>query len=205
MELNEALAEVNRMLKPVVTATVLDATTAMEGMGPAAATPVEMGLLVASADIVAADSVGCHLMGIDPMQARLIRFCAERGVGEMYLSRIAVVGERVEDHARRFRLPYEALAEDFPEVRLVTEHACSGCMLNLFRAMEIARHHGQAINCDTLVIGPGVTSEGEVLLVGQCTKAGWDGTPYVRGCPPRVEAIREGMTGVATREDVPQS
>ena len=205
IELNEALAEVNRLLKPVITATVMDATTAMEGMGPAAATPVQMGLLIASSDVVAADSVGCHLMGIDPTQARLIRFCTERGVGVMDLTKMNLVGERIEDHKRRFRLPFEALAEDFPELRLVTEHACSGCMLNLFRAMEIARHHGQEIKYDTLVIGPGVTSEGEVLLVGQCTKAGWEGSPYVRGCPPRVEAIREGLTGIGTRDDVPQS
>lgn len=205
MELNSALAEVNRLLKPRIAATVIDATTAMEGMGPAAATPVEMGLLIASRDLVAADAVACDLMGIEPSQVRLLHFCAERGVGEMDLARIQVVGESPQAHRRRFRLPYEALAEDFPNLRLVTERACSGCALNLMRAMEIARGAGQQITCRTVVIGPSVLTEGETLLVGACTREGWDCAPHVPGCPPRVEAVRAGLTGLETREDVPRS
>lgn len=205
MELNAALAEVNRLLKPTITATVLDATTAMEGMGPSAATPVELGLLVAGSDVVAVDSVGCDLMGIDPRQARLIRYCAERGVGEADLARITVVGERVADHRRRFQLPFEAMAQNFPDLVLHTAHACSGCALNLFRAMEISRQHGQPLICRTVVIGPEVKTEAQTLLVGQCTRAGWGQAPHVAGCPPRVEDIRVGLTGIETSDSVPQS
>jgi len=205
MELNAALAEVARLLAPRVTATVIDATTAYEGMGPAAGTPVEMGLLIASEDIVAADAVACDLMGIDPAQVRLIRFCAERGVGEMDLDQIQVVGERVIDHRRRFELPYEAIAREFPNLTLCTEHACSGCGLNLFRALDIARSAGQGIICQTVIIGPCLATEGQTLLVGKCTKDGWADLPHVPGCPPRIEAIRAALTGIATKDDVPRS
>ena len=168
MELNAALAEVNRLLKPEITATVIDATTAMEGMGPARRDARGHGPARRLPDVVAAALRRLRLMGIDPAQARLIRFCAERGVGEMDLAKIEVAGETHRGPRRRFRLPFEALAGDFPELQLVGEHACSGCMPNLFRAMEIARHHGQEFHCDTVVIGPSVvTSEGETLLVGQ--------------------------------------
>jgi len=203
MELHSALAEVARLLRPRVTATVIDATTAYEGMGPASGTPVALGLLIASRDILAADSVACNLMGIDPQQARLIRFCAERGVGEMDLGKIEVVGENPAHHRRRFELPYEAMAREFPNLRLCTEHACSGCAMNLFRALEIARGAGQEITCETVVIGPSIATEGQVLLVGKCTREGWGERPHVPGCPPRIEAIRTALTGVPTQDGVP--
>jgi uncharacterized protein (DUF362 family) len=205
IELNAALAEVNRLLRPRIAGTILDATVAMEGMGPAVGTPVEMGLLLASEDVVAVDAVACDLMGIDPREVRLLRYGAERGVGETDLARIAVVGESPADHRRRFELPYEALARSFPGLQVRSEGACSGCAMNLFRAMEIAQGAGQAITCRTVVIGPSFATEGQTLLVGRCTKEGWTDRPHVPGCPPRVEAIRQELTGIGTREDVPRS
>lgn len=204
-ELNLGIAAFNLLLKPRIAATVIDATTAYEGMGPGSATPVAMGLLLASEDIVAVDSVACDLMGIAPAQARLIRECAARGLGEMDLLRIDIVGEEVGDHRRRFELPYETIARDFPGLTLHTEHACSGCALNLFRALEIAKQHGQEIMCDTVVIGPDVGGERQALLVGNCTKGGSSGGAYVAGCPPTVDAIRQALTGIAGAEGVPTS
>jgi len=214
LELQTALAEVARLLKPRIAATIVDATTGWEGMGPVAATPVQMGLLVASADMIAADAVACDLIGLDPSQVRLLRACAERGVGEAALDRLDVVGEELAAHRRRFQLPYEALAAEFPGLALRSDHACSGCAMNLFRALEIARDHGQPIMCDTVVIGPAELSVGQVvstcptgqtLLVGRCTRAGWQSVPHVGGCPPRVDAIREALTGIAASEGVPRT
>ena len=205
LELHTALAEVARLLKPRLAATIVDATTGWEGMGPAAATPVEMGLLVASADLVAADAVACDLMGIDPAQVRLLRACVERGVGEAALDRIEVVGEEPAGHRHRFQLPYEALAAGFPGLALHSDRACSGCAMNLFRALEVAHDHGQRVTCDAVVIGPGVVTEGQTLLVGHCTRAGWAALPHVRGCPPRVDLIREALTGIGTCEGVPRT
>jgi len=205
MELNRGIAHINAMIAPQISATVLDATVAYEGMGPGLATPVDMGLLLASEDVVAIDAVACELMGIEPSQCRLIRFCVERGVGEADLGRIEVVGERVADHRRRFKLPYEAIQEAFPDLTVCSEGACSGCGLNLFRAMEIADSLGQQIKCRTVVIGPDVSTEEQTLLVGQCTKAGWGQAPHVPGCPPTVDAIREAMTGIPAGEGTPRT
>lgn len=205
IELNAAIAEVNRLMAGLVTATVMDGSVAYEGMGPGGATEVDMGLLLASQDVVAVDAVTCDLMGIDPAQARIIRCCAERGLGEMDLEKIAIVGESPDAHRRKFKLPFEVMAESFPELRLCTEGACSGCAMNLFRAMDIAHSLGQPFTCDTVVIGPCVETEGEVLLVGRCTKPGWERAPHVKGCPPTVDAIRVAMTGIEGDDSVPKS
>lgn len=205
IELNHAIAEMCRMLAPIITVHLMDATVAYEGMGPGSGTPVEMGLLLASQDVVALDSVACDLMGIDPQQARLIRFCADRGVGIMDLDRIERVGEDPDLHRRRFRLPYEALADEFPDLRIISDNACSGCAMNLFRALEIARSCGQTVTCQTVVIGPSVDTEEQTLLVGRCTKPGWDCARHVKGCPPSVDSIREGLTGIPHGPGMPKS
>ena len=60
---------------------VLDAIRVMEGNGPSAGTLVDMGLLVFSTDPVAADAVGCRILGIDPLSIPVIRLAEERGLG----------------------------------------------------------------------------------------------------------------------------
>jgi uncharacterized protein (DUF362 family) len=57
--------------------------------------PVESGLLIASTDMVAADTLGCSLMGIDPQQVRTITLGAAAGLGESDLSRMDIVGEEL--------------------------------------------------------------------------------------------------------------
>ncbi len=205
MELNAGIAEVCRLVAERVTATVVDASIGYEGMGPGGATEVDVGLLLASDDVVAVDTVACHLMGIEACRSRLIRFCAERGVGEMDIAKITIVGEDPAAHRRQFKLPYRVMAEEFPNLRLCTEQACSGCAMNLLRAMEIARNAGQEVIYDTVAIGPRVETEGRVLLVGNCTRPGWDTAPHVKGCPPTVDAIRAAMTGIEGDETVPRS
>lgn len=45
---------------------IMDGIVAMEGNGPASGTPVEMGVIVASSDPVAMDTVFCWLVNLDP-------------------------------------------------------------------------------------------------------------------------------------------
>lgn len=194
LELNAALASVARLLKPWISATVLDATTAYEGMGPSAATPVPMNLLLASSDVAAVDSVACDLMGIDPASARLLRACAERGVGETDLARIRTVGASPRDHRRRLALPYEALAASFPDLTVLTEHACSGCVMNLFRALEMAHQQGKTVLVDCILAGPEPALNRPALHLGKCAGSPGDGGRAVRGCPPRVEDILHALT-----------
>jgi uncharacterized protein (DUF362 family)/ferredoxin len=58
------LVDLNRCVAPRLY--MMDGITAMEGNGPASGTPVDMGVLLISADPVALDSVCCALMNLDP-------------------------------------------------------------------------------------------------------------------------------------------
>ena len=187
-DLNHALGVVNTLVQPLVRATLCDATTAYEGMGPGNGTPVSMGLLVASKDPVALDTICCELMQIDHRKVRLIQEAAKRQVGESDPARIEVVGEAVADHSRRFKLPHEALSEAFPGLQINSTRACSCCMQSLFLALEKAKNDGQKLNCGSILIGPGPNSEAEVLI-GRCAGAGQGRSVDVAGCPPSVADI----------------
>jgi uncharacterized protein (DUF362 family) len=83
---------------------VIDGFQAMEGNGPVGGTPVEHRVAVSSLDWLAADSTAVALMGIDFAKMGYLNFCASAGYGEASIDRMEVLGERVADHVRTYRL-----------------------------------------------------------------------------------------------------
>lgn len=75
---------------------VMDAVVAMEGAGPNAGTPRQVGLVLASKDPVALDAVASAIIGIDPMDIETIRLAHEQGLGCGDISQIEIRGEALE-------------------------------------------------------------------------------------------------------------
>lgn len=75
----EMLVDLNRCVRPRLH--IMDGITAMEGNGPSSGTPVDMKVLLFSADPVALDTVFCTLIGLDPMLVPTCRIGHERGLG----------------------------------------------------------------------------------------------------------------------------
>ena len=73
--------------------TVMDGTFCGNGPGPRTMTPVEKGLMLASADSVAIDAVAAKMMGFEPMTIDYIRLAHEDGLGVGRIEEIEVVGE----------------------------------------------------------------------------------------------------------------
>lgn len=84
------LVRVFAALKPQLT--IADAVTAMEGNGPAHGSPLHVGVLMASCDSVALDTIGCMPLGIQASSVPMIRLAAESRLGEMDESRITCMG-----------------------------------------------------------------------------------------------------------------
>jgi uncharacterized protein (DUF362 family) len=83
---------------------VIDGFEGMEGDGPTRGDPVSLGVAIASADALAADRVACEIMGVDFHSVGYLHYCEEKGLGEADLKKIEVLGERVSDCVRPFRL-----------------------------------------------------------------------------------------------------
>jgi uncharacterized protein (DUF362 family)/Pyruvate/2-oxoacid:ferredoxin oxidoreductase delta subunit len=73
---------------------IVDAVVGMEGNGPASPDLRDIGLILASDNAVALDSVIATMMGIDePGQLRFLKLAKEAGVGDYDLKTIEVIGE----------------------------------------------------------------------------------------------------------------
>jgi uncharacterized protein (DUF362 family) len=83
---------------------IVDGFEGMEGNGPVSGTPVPHRIAVASTDFLAADRVGLECMGIDAGWPGYLNYCYQGGFGQYDLSKIDVVGARIADVRRKYRL-----------------------------------------------------------------------------------------------------
>lgn len=190
--LAQSIVDLLKVVLPEIT--IFDGTIGHEGTGPTRGTPAHLGLVVASTDTVAADVVMAEIVGVSPAEIPYIGLAAEQGLGCGDLSRITVVGERIEDVRRpflRIRLDDEALRRH--DVRVVAEGACSGCrqlvtewLLDLDNKGGLGRFRGKTIVCGQSVLS---APEGDLILVGSCVKKHKGHGRYIPGCPPSRESM----------------
>ncbi|MDD4178825.1 MAG: DUF362 domain-containing protein [Candidatus Margulisbacteria bacterium] len=89
------LVNVFEIVRP--TLNIMDAVVGMEGKGPGAAgTPRPLAIIMASTDAVALDAVGSYLIGFKPEQIGTTVTAYKRGLGEMSLEKIKIIGVPLE-------------------------------------------------------------------------------------------------------------
>jgi len=109
-----AIVDVFELARPEIN--IIDAVVGMEGRGPSEGLPRRLGLLIASADAVAADAVGAYLIGYEPRAINTTDIAARRGLGEADLNGIEIAGPPLEtfrqkdwQHARNINQLIQAL------------------------------------------------------------------------------------------------
>ena len=188
----EGVVDIIECLKPKLT--VIDGTIGQEGLGPVFGEPVELGVIVASKDVVAADAVGSALMGYEPQDVKITKIAYERGLGELNLDKIEVKGEAIASIKRHFKRASEVEIEGVPSfTKLEDERACTGCKTTLISAIMDMKNDKieWILEGKTIVIGPlpeeklpkNVKKE-DLILVGLCTKHLEKYGTHVKGCPP---------------------
>ncbi len=93
------LIDINTLLP--TTLTIMDGIIGMEGDGPTAGSPREVGLLLASQSPYVMDSVCSDLIGINPRNLPIIRLAKERGLGP----EAELIGEPLPEVKPPFKLP----------------------------------------------------------------------------------------------------
>ena len=103
-EFAKVIADIN--LNTPVQLTIMDAIVGMEGAGPTAGTPREVGLVLASTDRVALDVIAARLIGLDPQAVPIINIAGQQGLGELAAEKITIVGDYQEQpRLDGYRLP----------------------------------------------------------------------------------------------------
>jgi len=85
-------------------ATLIDGYEGMEGNGPNSGTPVPSRIALASTDIVAVDRVAGEAMGVNPEWLGYVKYCGAIGIGQFEPSKIDVIGARLADVKRSYRM-----------------------------------------------------------------------------------------------------
>lgn len=125
-DFSQMLAAIYGELRPKLS--VMDAVVAMEGEGPCAGLPRHVGLVLAATDAVALDAVSAHLMGYAPGAIPSTRIAASRGLGEVSLDRIEIVGAELERfRVPDFRKPVAMHADGRDVVPELEPERCTGC------------------------------------------------------------------------------
>lgn len=203
----EGVCDLAATFKPAFT--VIDGIWGQEGLGPLYGVPVEMDLIVAGRDLVAADAVGAAIMDFNPAEIDIIRRAQERGLGTGDLAQIDVVGAPVEAVRRRFMRFLEDERANLPGTPLIL-HApgtCTGCRLGVSSALyDMYRDGTHARAADYILVTgdvqlPAGTDMRKVIAVGKCCPQELrQAATYVPGCPPNNIFIKGAMPG---REPTP--
>ncbi len=102
--IDEKIVDLAGLLKDKVKLNVVDGLVGAErneGYG----NPVKMGLIIAGRDMVAVDSVGASVMGVNPVEVPYLGMAQERGLGVSNMADIEVLGENISDVRRTFERP----------------------------------------------------------------------------------------------------
>jgi len=102
--INEKITDLAALFRDRVRLNIVDGLVGSE-IDEVHGSPVKMDLLIAGIDIVSVDTVATAVMGIEPKIVRYLKLAEEKGLGTCDLTRIEVLGDRIENVMRKFRLP----------------------------------------------------------------------------------------------------
>ena len=199
--LDQAIADMNTILKQ--TLIVVDGIVGQERNGPVFGDPVELGLVLASGNPVAADATAARVMGFDPARIEHISLAAAHGLGP--LEDIAILGESIETVRRPFVPAPMDLGENYPGVTVRDRDACSGCWGSLVSTLERMRNSGELAAVQQgyghLRFSMGKHAEppndgDRWLLYGLCQRKHRERGLYVPGCPPEPLVTRDQLRGL---------
>ena len=114
--LEHKIADLQEVIQPKFIA--IDAITAGQRM-MLTPTPFHMGAIIMGTNSCAVDTVGCHMVHVDPHDLIHLRFAAERGLGPLDLAEIEVSGDfplnEVQERTRDFEFCLERIDDFFGE------------------------------------------------------------------------------------------
>jgi uncharacterized protein (DUF362 family) len=162
-------------------------------------TPFPMGAIVMGTNSCAVDTVGCHMVNVDPKDLIHLRYASERGFGPMSLDEIEVSGDfplgEIQEKTKNFQFTLERIDKYFGEDSNLSctvgtfpeEHSSDYCWGGCPGALQEAMHIFKGFYPNTekemkkvrYVVGRGegpidVAEDERVIFAGDCTS--WEGS-----------------------------
>lgn len=195
LNLERKIADLQEVIQPKFIA--IDAIEAGQKM-MLTPTPFDMGAIVMGTNSCAVDTVGCHMVHVEPNQVKHLELSSKAGFGPMDINEIEVGGDfpliEMQEKTRNFEFCMEHIDDYFNEISNVkctvgsfpeqhsADYCWGGCPGALEEAMHIFKGYYPNVYRDIKKIryvvgeveGPLELEDDErVLFIGACTK--WEG------------------------------
>ena len=193
--LEHKIADLQAVIQPQFIA--IDGITAGQRM-MLTPTPFDLGAIVMGTNSCAVDTVGCHMVNVDPNDLVHLKYASERGFGPMDLEQIEVGGDfplaEVQAKTKDFEFCLERIDDYFGEETNLSctvgtfpekhspDYCWGGCPGALQEAMHIFRgfypHVDKEMGKIRYVVGNvegplNLTDDERVIFMGNCTS--WEG------------------------------
>lgn len=192
--LSQAVVDLNKVL--LADFTIYDGTVAMEGLGPVHGEAVNLGLLLATKDVVAGDLVAASIMGFKKEELDFVKLAEEQGLGKANFEEIDIYGPEIDGVRRPFKR--YSVTNSFYQgmgIEIKGDKGCSGCRHTFDSIMrKLNEKMMEALKNKTIYLGPvdEITGKKEqLILVGSCLHLHRGKGYYIKGCPPHPEDLIE--------------
>jgi uncharacterized protein (DUF362 family) len=186
-----AIADLNSVVKPHFA--VVDGLVGMEGLWEYPDDCVRVGVVGASRDPVALDSVFARVMGVEVQEVMHLQYCQSRGLGIADPERIDAVGIPVVEIRHPFRRAFEVVKSRYPGLTVLAEKACTGCTNEFISTLIYIRLAQQVERLSGLTVVLGEAPENllaeKAVVIGKCARKLEGRFPFIPGCPPGVDEI----------------
>ncbi len=191
--LDYAIADMASVLMPDFT--IIDGSIAQEGMGPSAGNARKTGIVLASLNCLAADTIGVELMGFKPGEVIHLREAWKMlNIKDKRFDINNKIDADPADYIKwieAFEAPPKKITLEYSNIVVEDMDSCSACLSTVL--MFLKRYYSDfADYLDPgkplrIAIGKAIGKQPEgTLLIGNCTirRNDKEGGIFIRGCPP---------------------
>ena len=191
-ELDIAISDLSYIFKPELA--IIDASYALEGMGPSSGNVVKMDTIIASTNFLAADIIAIALTRqdwslIDVPHLKLISELDKENPKSFH--DIITIPNNIQTFKRNLEPPPTTITIKYTNVNLISEQACSACLSTVTNLLqnniEFINKHYTFENPLRIAIGKGLNESNlyqDTLLIGNCTYNYKDKGIFIKGCTP---------------------
>ncbi len=191
-ELDIAISDLSYIFKPELA--IIDASYALEGMGPSSGNVVKMDTIIASTNFLAADIIAIALTRqdwslVDVPHLKLISELDKENPKSFH--DIITIPNNIQTFKRNLEPPPTTITIKYTNVNLISEQACSACLSTVTNLLqnniEFINKHYTSENPLRIAIGKGLNESNlyqDTLLIGNCTYNFKDKGIFIKGCTP---------------------
>lgn len=213
INLNDTLVDLFTIMKPHLS--ILDGTVGLMGLGPGRpGIPMNLGLLIASTEAVAADSTAARICGYDPYEVSYLKKAEERGLGSTKAEDIIIIGEELSDVIYpNFVRPPRNVEEIscYDNIKIYSGGVCSSCVVALAGVLGWWAPKDKLENGKDLCIlmGPSAKKPDDdenIIAMGKCLKkyAKNPSVTHIDGCPPPIRDLANLIKNKLGYENEPE-